>query len=64
MTLHPPVHLWQTEHSLAGVYGAESLWRQEGSSVLAAPLSVLPFIYNMKSRMSCNPLLPNKFQVL
>jgi hypothetical protein len=37
--------------------------RQEGSSVLAAPLTMLPLIYNMKSRMSYNPLLPNKFQV-
>jgi hypothetical protein len=31
--------------------------------VLAAPLSLLPLIYNMKCRMSCNPFLPNKFQV-
>jgi len=31
--------------------------------VLAARLCVLPLIYNMKSRMSYNPLLPNKFQV-
>lgn len=31
--------------------------------MLAAPPSVLPLIYNMKSKMSYNPLLPNKFQV-
>jgi len=64
VTLHVPGHHWQTGHSLGRLFAAQKiLWRQEGSSVLAAPLTMLPLIYNMKSRMPHNPLLPNRFQV-
>ena len=62
-TLHVPEGIfWQTEHSLArGFCCAEMLQRQEGNSVLAAPLTMLPLIYNMKSRMCYN--LPSSKQV-
>ena len=46
---------------LLGTYSAETLQRQEGSSVLAAPPSVLPLIYNMKKQNVLQP--PSSKQV-